>query len=1442
MAREDVGTIATTVRGRCQIAHSFRGKLDIPLHGITYVVDATFAARGDELVIPLADVDALLSSVLQRYDRTNLDCDAEFADENTTCERVARAVWEGCVASASPHEWAATLAHLLVRVRESDEAFVEYGRAVGAAAAGGASDAAAGEYAVAVRARCMVGRSLDHAGADRTCEGATLIIDALFCGSALDPEAGFLFDICLGERLLREVVEPLHQRHLRDISHPQLRAYDSASLARMICLDLARKLASEEAAKSLARLRVIVRESDVLAAEAECGLPITAPAGVEWKGRCALLLEGSGGPRHLRDSWPLPHVAIRVESNGVAGGSAYCGRAALALQEALTAQAGLAPGRDLGLGAVHTPQTARASPEIDSAISGASISGVRAFGSDASPDAAAALAALSRRLCSRLCPALCSGEGQHPCSGDAAAGSAPRIHSGGSEAPRTDWLEVKLCTAGRRSVAFGRATPPSPHPPQILVLDIDAMAAAETEARTLSRASAATERMRVARLPGPMAAAVRAETEAALPAWEDLPADVSRASGATPTGIAHHTPLAQLLQAAPASLVAVSSCQSEAQARDAITALGLSGVPWRHVLTPRALAAELTARERDVSAGTQGDGRRNEPAEGPPKVYALAPPKVYGSSAFWFDVVSLLSRRSPSDIVLISDSPSLAAASAAGQDARLPPLSPAFPVTDAVLSALHCRSPMPRSAQAYLKAKRRVDERARSQAVVGRLIDALAVRRGDARDIGEGAGVRHTAGGPCGVRETAGGGASVCRVIDVGAGSLSLLPVVTRAVEAAGYAVLIYDAIDSDGATLLDAAETLAGSSWERVAGGTCHETSGDAHAMPEERVMGADSGEPPGGARALPGERVASLHLPSVKGSMEVHLELRRVDVRALASARAAGEAISKDGTSCAEPFEPYDLLVASAFADLMCPHSLLATLVRLAPGALAYLPITFCGRTELVPPSDGAPGLPSDSRVSAAYHAHLRTQGQHFDLPTLLTACEGAGATRLAVEPSDWSINPSDPFFPYMLDFLASGIALSLWRDGFDSAAWRDSVLARAASLSVSNVDLLLHLPFSPCAAIRPRRALEFSAPREVRVVTAAVPADGPFSRETLAPSLGPHKVEVASILSPRQVETSGGQEILERVYLTPLAAGQVLLRSVISMVSSGTELLVYRGQLDASDQPLDASIPGMTGAPPAYPMEYGYSMVGYVTAVGAGAPLSLVGQTAFAFAPHASENIIDAGCVQRIPPDLACFPADAVFLPAAETAISIAHDAHPRLGETAAVFGAGVIGLLTAAALVTAGATVTVFDPREGRLRVALSLGAHRVAPPSEAPRSYFDVCVECSGNPAALQSAVDATADGGRVVIASWYGNKPVALALGTRFHRSHVQLIASQVSRIPASHGANMTKHKRFGAAWQLIRRLRPALTIPLRTVPLEEAAEAYAALDAGEAIVCHLVY
>ncbi|MGL4650849.1 MAG: zinc-dependent alcohol dehydrogenase, partial [Caldilineaceae bacterium] len=106
---------------------------------------------------------------------------------------------------------------------------------------------------------------------------------------------------------------------------------------------------------------------------------------------------------------------------------------------------------------------------------------------------------------------------------------------------------------------------------------------------------------------------------------------------------------------------------------------------------------------------------------------------------------------------------------------------------------------------------------------------------------------------------------------------------------------------------------------------------------------------------------------------------------------------------------------------------------------------------------------------------------------------------------------------------------------------------------------------------------------------------------------------------------------------------------------------------------------------------------------------------------------------------------------------------------------------------------------------------------------------DLVYELSGNPAALDQAIAATGFDGRVVIGSWYGDKPATLHLGGAFHRSRVRLIASQVSTIAPALSGRWSGARRFAQAWALLASL-PAATLVSHRFPFAQAADAYATI------------
>ena len=297
-------------------------------------------------------------------------------------------------------------------------------------------------------------------------------------------------------------------------------------------------------------------------------------------------------------------------------------------------------------------------------------------------------------------------------------------------------------------------------------------------------------------------------------------------------------------------------------------------------------------------------------------------------------------------------------------------------------------------------------------------------------------------------------------------------------------------------------------------------------------------------------------------------------------------------------------------------------------------------------------------------------------------------------------------------------------------------------------------------------------------------------------------------------------------------PPGPGEVRIKTIASAISHGTEMLVYRGEVPAG-LPLD--LPTLSGDF-SFPIKYGYATVGRVLDAGAGS--FSPGDLLFVHHPHQDAFVVPAELPVRLPDGLD--PALGLFFANVETALNVVHDAPLRLGETALVFGQGVVGLLVTGLLKLAGASqVLAVDPIKRRRDLALEVGADEAFEPDEGLHERVleatagrgaDLAVEVSSSGAALQAAIDAVATEGTVVVASWYGTRPVALTLGGHFHRGRVRLRSSQVGRIDPELGARWDRARRTEAALRLLPRLRLEELVSHR-VPFERAPEAYRLVD-----------
>ncbi|MBP2333942.1 2-desacetyl-2-hydroxyethyl bacteriochlorophyllide A dehydrogenase [Saccharothrix coeruleofusca] len=250
-----------------------------------------------------------------------------------------------------------------------------------------------------------------------------------------------------------------------------------------------------------------------------------------------------------------------------------------------------------------------------------------------------------------------------------------------------------------------------------------------------------------------------------------------------------------------------------------------------------------------------------------------------------------------------------------------------------------------------------------------------------------------------------------------------------------------------------------------------------------------------------------------------------------------------------------------------------------------------------------------------------------------------------------------------------------------------------------------------------------------------------------------------------------TSAGKCEVRPVAVGEPGPGEVLVRTLWSGISRGTEALVLRGGVPRSQHEVMRA-PFQEGEFP-WPVKYGYLNVGVVEA---GAP-ELLGRTVFCLYPHQTHYVVPADAVTPVPDSV---PAErAVLAGTVETAVNALWDAAPLLGDRVAVVGGGMVGCAAAALLARfPGVRVELVDTDPARADVAAALGVG-FAPPQRA-RGECDLVIHASATEAGLARSLELLAPEGRVVELSWYGDRRVSLPLGESFHSRRLTVRGSQV--------------------------------------------------------------
>ena len=227
-------------------------------------------------------------------------------------------------------------------------------------------------------------------------------------------------------------------------------------------------------------------------------------------------------------------------------------------------------------------------------------------------------------------------------------------------------------------------------------------------------------------------------------------------------------------------------------------------------------------------------------------------------------------------------------------------------------------------------------------------------------------------------------------------------------------------------------------------------------------------------------------------------------------------------------------------------------------------------------------------------------------------------------------------------------------------------------------------------------------------------------------------------------RQIVFTGPDriEVLNRPMDRP-GDNDVVIRTTVTMISPGTETACLTAQPN-----------GLT-----YPHTPGYSHTGVITEVGRSVQNLAVGDRVYSQSRHIEYAVLpaDAASLIRIPDTVS--DEEAVLATLGAVALYGVRRAGVTLGDTVAIVGAGLVGLLALKLSMLCGArTVHMLDVRRDRRELAHACGADSVASPADPDASVdpthgegFDVVLDATGNPKAVRTSLALARIRGRVAL-------------------------------------------------------------------------------------------
>ncbi|MFY8094793.1 MAG: chlorophyll synthesis pathway protein BchC [Niveispirillum sp.] len=275
--------------------------------------------------------------------------------------------------------------------------------------------------------------------------------------------------------------------------------------------------------------------------------------------------------------------------------------------------------------------------------------------------------------------------------------------------------------------------------------------------------------------------------------------------------------------------------------------------------------------------------------------------------------------------------------------------------------------------------------------------------------------------------------------------------------------------------------------------------------------------------------------------------------------------------------------------------------------------------------------------------------------------------------------------------------------------------------------------------------------------------------------------------------------GEVAIRRLALHAPGPGDVVVETVASGVSTGTEKMLYQGTMPR--------FPGMS-----YPLVPGYETVGRIIQAGpdsghrAGTMVFVPGASCYAdaaglFGATASTLVVPGARVFEIGSDL---QDNGVLLALAATAY---HAVQRAQGPVGLVVGHGVLGRLIARTVMALGSAAPIVWEKAAARRTGAT--GYKVMDPGEDGDARYGTAIDASGDAAAIDGIVARLRKPAELILAGFYGER-VGYAFAPAFMRELTLSIAAEFRPDDVSAVIRLVETGRLSLDGLLTHRAAPA--------------------------------